>query len=196
MALSPELRQRIYEEEKIRLEAQTRIREEIRLREQRTSLAFRVVMVIVFFAVGYFVSDYYLKRSQTVPELGVPAQTTATAVSDEVLAEVTEALKPQVEGIVCVVSIDRPRLQVKATLELARDVPKETAKRLATTGAKTVGATLRKNKLAIPAQVEAFSPKRWYGTALYDSDTVKISWDNCPGRCEEEATQNLKRCRP
>ena len=195
MSLSPEFRLRLYEEERIRAEAQTRFREEIRLREQRAALAIRVVMVIVFFSVGYYVSNHYLKQSQSVPQIGLPIQTAPLVVGDQVLDDITAALKPDVEGDICVVALDRPRLQVKVTMDLARDVPKETARRLALAGAKTAGSTLRKNGLAIPAQVEAFSDKRWYGTAVYDSETLKISWDNCPGRCEEEAARPPKKCR-
>lgn len=195
MTLSPEFRQRLYEEERIRAEAQSRFREEIRLREQRVALVIRVVMVIVFFSGGYYVSDHYLKQSQAVPQIGLPIQSQTLQITDQVLDDITAGLKPDVEGDVCVVALDRPRLQVKAIMDLTRDVPKETAKRLAMAGAKTAGSTLRKNGLAIPAQVEVFSAKRWYGTSVYDSDTLKISWDNCPGRCEEEAARPPKKCR-
>lgn len=195
MSLSPEFRQRLYEEERIRVEAQTRFREEIRLREQRAALLIRVVMVIVFFAVGYYVSDHYLRQSQAVPQIGLPIQTQTLRVTDQVLDDITLALKSGVEGDVCVVALDRPRLQVKVTMDLTRDVSNEAAKRLATAGARVTGAALRKNGLAIPAQVEVFSPKRWFGTAVYDSDTLKISWDNCPGRCEEEAARPPQKCR-
>lgn len=195
MTLSPEFRQRLYEEERIRAEAQTRFREEIRLREQRVALVIRVVMVIVFFSVGYYVSDHYLRQSQAVPQVGLPIQSQTLQVTDRVLDEITAAVKPEVEGDVCVVALDRPRLQVKVTMDLARDLPKESARRLATAGATKAGAILRKNGLAIPAQVEAFSPRRWFGTAVYDSDTLKISWDNCPGHCEEEAARPPRKCR-
>jgi hypothetical protein len=195
VTLSPEFRQRLYEEERIRAEAQTRIREEIRLREQRTALIIRVVMVIVFFSVGYYISDHYLRQSQAVPQVGLPIQSQTLQVGDQVLDEIAAALKPDVEGDVCVVALDRPRLQVRVTMDLSREVPRETARRLATAGATRAGATLRKNGLAIPAQVEVFSPKRWVGTAVYDSDTLKISWDNCPGRCEEEAARPARKCR-
>ena len=195
MSLSPEFRQRLYEEERIRAEAQTRFREEIRLREQRTALGIRVVMVIVFFMVGYYVSDHFLRQSPPVQQIGLPIQTAPLVVNDKVLDDITAALKREVEGDVCVVALDRPRLQVKVTMDLSRDVPAETARRLAVASAKTAGSMLRRNGLAIPAQVEAFSAKRWYGTAVYDSETLRISWDNCPGRCEEEAARPPQKCR-
>jgi hypothetical protein len=185
----------LYEEERIRAEAQTRFREEIRLRERRAALGFRVVMVIVFFSVGYYVSDHFLRKTPTVQQIGLPIQTAPLVVRDKVLDDITAALKPEVDGGVCVVALDRPRLQVKVTMDLSRDVPPEAAQQLAMAGAKTAGSTLRKNGLAIPAQVEAFSPKRWYGTAVYDSETLDVSWDNCPGRCEEEAARPPQKCR-
>lgn len=195
MSLSPEFRQQLYEEERIRAEAQTRFREEIRLRERRAALGIRVVMVIVFFSVGYYVSDHFLRKTPTVQQIGLPIQTAPLVIRDKVLDDITAALKPEVEGGVCVVALDRPRLQVKVTMDLSRDIAPEAAQQLAMAGAKTAGSMLRKNGLAIPAQVEAFSPKRWYGTAVYDSETLNVSWDNCPGHCEEEAARPPQKCR-
>lgn len=198
MSLSPEFRRRIQEEERIRIEAQERFREEIRLRQQNTALALRVLLVLAFFGVGFLASQYFLKQSQAIPEVGAQSQAAVPHVSPVVLDEITQSLKSQADADVCVRAIDatgRTHPQIKATIELARDTSRETARRIATAKAKAVGATLRKHGLAIPAYVEVFSPKRWYGVALYDSDTLVIKWDACPGRCEEEGTRYVKRCR-
>lgn len=195
VSLSPEIRRRIYEEEQVRVEAQERIREEIRLRHQNTAFALRMLLVLVFFALGFFVSEHYLKQSQAVPEISAPPREASPHVSQAVLDEIAQSLKPQVEADVCVRATGRTRPQVKATIELARDTWSNTARRLAMAKAKVVGATLRKRGLAIPAYVEIFSPKRWYGLAVYDSDTLQITWDACPGRCEEEGTRHVRRCR-
>jgi hypothetical protein len=61
--------------------------------------------------------------------------------------------------------------------------------------ARAVGATLRQHGLALPAYVEIVSPRRWYGMAVYDRDTLRITWDPCPGKCEQEGTTSVKRCR-
>ncbi len=195
MSLSPEFRRRIYEEERIRAEAQERIKEEIRLRQQGTALALRVLLVLLFFAVGFFVSEYYLKQLQAIPEISAQSQSTVPQVSRAVLDEITASLKPAADADVCVRTTAGARSQVKATIELSRDTSRDTARRMAMTKARAVGATLRRHGFAIPAYVEVFSPKRWYGVALYDSDSLRIAWDACPGRCEEEGTRYVKRCR-
>ncbi len=195
MSLSPEIRQRIVEEERFRIETQAKIREEIRLRQQRTSLILRLFLMLVFFAIGILASEYFLQQSQAVPEAGVPVQSAVLQVNQTVLDEITLSLKPLTEGEVCVRTVDRPRPQIKATIELARDTTADAARRLAMVKAKIVGATLRKHGFAIPAYVEVFSPQRWYGLALYDSDTLQIKWDACPGQCEKEGTQYVRRCR-
>ncbi len=195
MSLSSEIRQRIYEEERFRLETQARIREEIRLRQQRTSLILRLFLMLVFFAVGILASEYFLQQSQAVPEAAVPVQSAALQVNQAVLDEIALSLKPQIEGEVCARTVDRPRTQIKATIELARDSTPEAVKRMAMAKVKIVGTTLRKHGFAIPAYVEVFSPQRWYGLALYDSDTLQIKWDACPGQCDKEGTQYVKRCR-
>ena len=195
MSLSPEIRRRIYDEEQVRIEAQERFKEEIRLRQQTAALTLRVLLVLVFFGVGVLASELYLRQSQAVPEINTPLQATTPQVSQVVLNEIAQTLESEAEAAVCVRSIDKPRAQIKATIELTRDTSREAAKKLAMAKAKTVGATLRKHGFAIPAYVEVFSPKRWYGLALYDSDTLQIKWDACPGNCEEEGTLNVKRCR-
>ncbi len=195
MSLSSEIRQRIVEEERFRIETQTRIREEIRLRQQRTSLILRLLLMLVFFAIGILASEYFLQQSQAVPEAAVPVQSAALQVNQAVLDEIALSLRPQVEGEVCARMVDRPRTQIKATIELTRDATPDAAKRLATVKARIIGATLRKHGYALPAYVEVFSPQRWYGLALYDSDTLQIKWDACPGQCDKEGTQYVKHCR-
>ncbi len=195
MSLSSEIRQRIYEEERFRIETQARIREEIRLRQQRTSLIVRLFLMLVFFAVGILASEYFLQQSQAVPEAAVPIQSTTQQVGQAVLDEIALSLRPQIEGVVCVRTVDRPRTQIKATIELTRDATTDAARRMAMVKAKIAGATLRKHGFAVPAYVEVFSPARWYGLALYDSDTLQIKWDACPGQCEKEGTQYMRRCR-
>ncbi len=194
MSLSPELRQRIFEEERFRIETQVRIREEIRLRQQRTAFILKMLLVLGFFAIGYLASEYLLTQHQAAPEVLAPPQPAVPQLGQVILDEIAQSLKPHVEGDVCTRATERPHPQVKATIELARDTSVEAAKRLALAKAKSVGATLRKHGFAIPAYVEVFSPKRWYGLALYDSDTLQIRWDACPGRCEQEGTRYVKRC--
>jgi hypothetical protein len=55
---------------------------------------------------------------------------------------------------------------------------------------------MRQHGFALPAYVEIISPGQWYGVAFYDRDTLSISWDACPGNCEKEGTQYVRRCRP
>ncbi len=194
MSLSPELRRRIREEERLRIEVQTKIREEIRLRQQRTAFVLRMLLVLVFFAIGYLASEYYLVPHQAIPMISAPSQAITPQVSQAVLDEIVQSLRPQAEADVCARTVDRPRPQIKATIELARDTVKDTARAIVVAKAKIVGAILRKRGFAIPAYVEVFSPKRWYGLALYSSDSLQIKWDACPGKCEQEGTLHVKRC--
>jgi hypothetical protein len=194
VSLSPELRQRILEEERFRIETQVRIREEIRLRQQRTAFIFKMLFILMFFAAGYLVSEYYLTQHQAAPEVLTPPRAAVPHVGQVVLDEIARSLKPEVGADTCAKAIDRPHAQVKATIELTHDTTTDAARRLATSKVKSVGAILRKHGFAIPAYVEVISPKRWYGVAFYDSDTLQIRWDACPGRCEEEGTRYTRRC--
>jgi hypothetical protein len=90
--------------------------------------------------------------------------------------------------------VGRSQPQIKATIELERDISRKTARALAMDKARDVGAAMRGHGLALPAYVEIFSPGRWYGIAVYDRDTLRISWDPCPGRCELEGTAYVRRC--
>ncbi|MDR7482930.1 MAG: hypothetical protein QN183_14685 [Armatimonadota bacterium] len=196
MSLSPELRQRIYAEERFRLEARARIQEEIRLRQQRVALAVRALLVLAFFAAGYAVSDYVLSRPQPVPEVAAPADATRPTVGPAVLDPIRQVLAPEQPARVCVRTVGADRPQVRATIELAADTTAARARRLAMAKAHEVGATLRRHGLALPAYVEVVSPARWYGVAVYDRDTLKITWDPCPGRCDVEGTRHVRRCSP
>jgi hypothetical protein len=194
MSLSPELRQRIYDEERFRLEARARVQEEIRLRQQRISLATRLVLLAVVFAASYLASDYYVKRLHAVPEPTVPAQAATPEVGAAALDEVRTILRPDAEAVVCVATAGRGQPQIRGTIELAHNPSRAAARRLAMAKATEVGAALRRHGLALPAYVEVISPGRWWGVALYDRDTLKVTWDPCPGRCELEGTRHVKRC--
>jgi len=194
VSLSPEFRQRIYEEERIRLEAQERFRVETRLRQQGTTLTLRVLLMVTFFAVGFTVSEFYLKQSQAIPEAGPSLRAAGPVVSQLVLDEISRVLKSVPEAEVCVVAVGGPKSQIKATIALARDTTREAARRLGIAQAKIVGATLKRYALTVPAYVEVFTPNRWHGMALYEGDLSKIAWDACPGRCEQEGTLHVKRC--
>jgi hypothetical protein len=195
VSLSPEFRQRIYEEERIRLEAQARFQEEMRLRKQNTTLALRLFLMVVFFAVGFVVSEYYLKQSQAIPE-SETARPAGMVISQLVLDEIARVLRAQPEeAAVCVRAVSGSRSQIRATVELARDVSRDSARRLGTAHARLVADTLKRYGLPVPAYVEVFSPKRWHGIALVEeADASKITWDACPGRCEEEGTLHVRRC--
>jgi hypothetical protein len=171
VSLSPELRQRIYEEERVRLEAQARLREELRLRQQGVALA------------------------QPGPPVVAPAHPAHPIVGPAVLEAVRRAVTPQQPATVCVRMVGATQPQVRATIELAVDTTSARARRLAVTKAGEAGATLRRHGLALPAYVEVVSPARWYGVAAYDRDTLKVTWDPCPGRCEVEGTRHVQRCR-
>lgn len=196
MSLSPEFRQRIYEEERIRLEAQARFQEEIRLRRQNTTLALRLVLMVAFFAVGFVVSEYYLKQSQAIPE-SEPTRPAGLVISQLVLDEIGRVLRAQPEeAAVCVRSVSGPRAQIRATVELTRNVSRESARRLGTAHARLVADTLERYALPVPAYVEIFAPARWHGMAVVEGTPAKITWDACPGRCEEEGTLHVRRCTP
>lgn len=194
MALSPETRRRIFEEERFRVEVRERARDELRLRRQGASLLSRILLMAGLFALSYLASNLFLARVRAVPEPIAPVQPTVPAMTPSVLDAIERALKPDVGAEVCARMVGRKDIQVKATIELARDTPRDTARRLAMARAKAVGATLRQHGLALPAYVEVFSPQRWYGVAVYDRDTLRISWDPCPGRCEQEGTRYVRRC--
>ncbi|MDQ7859409.1 MAG: hypothetical protein QN174_05750 [Armatimonadota bacterium] len=194
MSLSPELRQRIYEEERFRLEARARTYEEIRLRRQRSSLATRLLLMVMVFAASYLASDYYVKRLHAVPEFTGPAQAAGPEVSPAALEEVRETLALPGAAVVCATIAGRGQPQVRGTIELARDPSLVAARRLAMRKAEEVGATLRRHGLALPAYVEIISPARWWGVAVYDRDTLEVAWEPCPGRCELEGTKHVKRC--
>lgn len=194
VSLSPELRQRIYEEERLRLEARARVHEELRLRQQGVALGLRALLVLAFFAAGYAASDYVLSRPQPVPEVATSADNTRPAVGPAVLDAIRRVLAPEQPAEVCVRTVGTDQPQVRATIELAADTAAARARRLAMTKADEVGATLRRHGLALPAYVEIVSPDRWYGVAVYDRDTLRITWDPCPGRCEVEGTRHVRRC--
>ncbi|MDR7545561.1 MAG: hypothetical protein QN120_15060, partial [Armatimonadota bacterium] len=111
-----------------------------------------------------------------------------------VLDDVARVLRGAVPGTACVRAVGRGQAQIRATVELERDVSLSGARRLALAKAAEVGATLRRHGLALPAYVEVFSPARWYGMGVYDRDTLGVSWDPCPGRCEQEGTRHVRRC--
>jgi hypothetical protein len=192
--LSPELRRRIYEEERIRLEAQTRMSEEIRLRQQTAGFVVRMVLLIVLFAGSYAASSHFLVRPQTIPEVSPTPPSGGIVVGRPVLYDIAAAIKPPSEANICTTVIERPRLQVRATVELARDASPEAVRRSALASARTTGQILRDSHLAVPAYVEVFSPSRWYGTAFYDSDTLKVTWEPCPANCTWQGTTYMPRC--
>jgi hypothetical protein len=194
VSLSPELRRRIFEEERFRAEARERAREEIRLRGQNVALALRITAMVVLFAAGYVVSNTYLIRGQTVPEAGALPAESSRLVTAEVLIEIERTLPPKSPAVVCVRAVGRGQPQIRATIELARDTTRDAARRLAVAKAREVGAALRGHGLALPAYVEVVSPGRWYGMAVYDRDTLRVTWDACPGRCEQEGSASVRRC--
>jgi hypothetical protein len=194
MSLSPELRQRIFEEERFRLEARERAREQIRLQQRNASLAVTVVLIVGLFLLGYGVSSTLLARWQAIPPSPPPALQPTGLVTQVVLDDVARVLQERVPGAACVRTVGRGQPQIKATVELAEDVAPSVARRLALAKATEVGAALRRQGLALPAYVEIFSPARWYGMGVYDRDTLKVSWDPCPGRCEQEGTRHVRRC--
>ncbi len=194
MGISPELRQRIYEEERVRLEAQARIREELRLRQQGVALALRVLLALAFFATGYAISDFVLSRPQPVPDVVARAAPTSPMVGPAVLDAIRQVLGSSEPAAVCVRVVGTTHPQIRATIELAAATTAQRARRLALTKADAVGATLRRHGLALPAYVEVVAPERWYGLATYDRDTLKVTWEPCPGRCELEGTRHVRRC--
>jgi hypothetical protein len=117
-------------------------------------------------------------------------------VGQEALDDATRALQPDLEAIVCARVLTGSHPQIKATIELARDVPQETARQIAIDKATALGAALRRHGFALPAYVEIISPGQWHGVAFYDRDSLGITWDACPGNCEKEGTRNVRRCRP
>lgn len=196
MTLSPEIRKRIYEEERFRAEARTRAQEEIRLRQQSASFFIRALLMVGLFALSYFASNMFLARVRAVPEVNAPVQPALPELNQSVLDDVARVLTPEVDATVCVRTVGRKETQVKATIELTRPTARDAARRLAMTKARAVGAALRRRGLAVPAYVEIFSPERWYGVALYDRDSLRVTWDPCPGQCEQEGTYHVRHCQP
>jgi hypothetical protein len=195
MSLSPEIRQRIVEEERFRTQVRERAREEIRLRQQNVEFVIRILLLAGLFIVSVLFSRLFLVRGEPLTAVETPTPAVPSPVSQTVLDEIARELPPRVAADVCVTAVGRGQPQIKATIELERDTLRDTARRLAMEKAKVVGATLRQHGLALPAYVEVVSPKRWYGMAVYDRDTLRITWDPCPGQCEREGTANVKRCR-
>lgn len=193
MTLPPEIRKRILEEEQIRVDAHERFNEEIRLRERSAELFTRVILLLLLFATGLTASEFY-RRSQ-VQDITVPSQA-APRVSQAILDEITEALKPPVGAEACVRATGGTRPQIKATIEMVRDTSLEIARRSALANARAMGTILQRHGLLVSAYVEVFSPKRWYGLALYDSDKLRVTWDVCPGRCNEQGTLRVRHCEP
>jgi hypothetical protein len=194
VSVPPEIRQRILEEEKIRVEAQERFKEEIRLRQHTAALFTRVFLLVLCFATGLLASEYY-RRSQSDLDITAPVVRKPTPqMNPEVLNEITRALKPPARADVCVRTTSTLRPQVKATIELVRETSAATARRIALANARAMGAVLQKHGLVVSAYVEIFSPRRWHGLALYDSDNLRVTWDACPGRCREQGTLQLKHC--
>jgi hypothetical protein len=105
-------------------------------------------------------------------------------VHEAALGEILEVLRQDQDAAACVKVTGRDRQQVRATIEIARELPRAQARRIAMDNARAVGATLRRHGFAIPAYVEIFSPERWHGIASYDSDTLQITWETCPTGCE------------
>jgi hypothetical protein len=195
MSLSPEVRQRIVEEERFRTQVRERAREEMRLRQQNVELVIRVVLLAGLFVVSFLFSKLFLVRGEPLTAVEAPTPPTASPVTQTVLDDITKILTPQAAADVCVAAVGRGQPQIRATIELREDTWRDAARRIATDKAKAVGATLRQHGLALPAYVEVVSPRRWYGMAVYDRDTLRITWDPCPGNCEREGTRNVKRCR-
>lgn len=193
MSLPPEIRKRILEEEQIRVEAHERFKEEIRLREHSVSMATRVLLLLLLFATGLMASEYY-RRSQ-IQDVTAPTPPVAR-VSQAILDEISAALEPPAGAEACVRAISGSRPQIKATIELVREASLETARRMALANARAVGAIVQRHGLLVSAYVEVFSPKRWYGLALYDSGNLRVTWDVCPGRCTEQGTRHVRHCQP
>jgi hypothetical protein len=196
VGLPPEIRQRVLQEERVRAEARERFEEEIRLRKRDAAFIVKLLSLIAVFAVSYFVSNLYLNRSPATPAVAPIAPVAGPRVNDSLLGEIVQVLKPDQEAAVCAKVMGRDRQQVRATIELAQDLPRSQARRIAMDKVKVVGATLRRNGLALPAFVEIFSPERWYGIAGYDSDNLEITWENCPADCEAAGTKQTKPCQP
>jgi hypothetical protein len=193
MTLPPEIRNRILEEERIRVDANERFKEEIRLRERSAGLFTRVILLLLLFATGLTASEFY-RRSQ-VQDFTVPSQA-APRVNQAILDEIAQALKPPAGAEACVRATSGMRPQIKATIEMVRETTLEAARRSALANARAMGTILQRHGLLVSAYVEVFSPKRWYGLALYDSETLRVSWDVCPGRCNEQGTLRVRHCEP
>lgn len=194
MSLSPEIRQRIAEEERFRTQVRERARDEIRLRQQNVELVIRILLLAGLFIISLLFSKLFLVRGESLTAVETPTPPTPSLVGQVVLDEIAATLSPSVAADVCVTTVGRGQPQIKATIELQQDTRRDTARRIAMDKARAVGATLRQHGLALPAYVEVVSPKRWYGMAVYDRDTLRISWDPCPGNCEQEGTHTVKRC--
>ncbi|MDR7418171.1 MAG: hypothetical protein QN178_04585 [Armatimonadota bacterium] len=194
MTLSPEVRQRIAEEERFRTQIRERAREEIRLRQQNVELGLRIVLLAGLFVVSFLFSKLFLVRGESLTAVETPTPPPPSLVSETVLADIARTLPPRVPAEVCVAAVGRGQPQIRATIELRQDTWREVARRIAIDKARAVGATLRQHGLALPAYVEVVSPKRWYGIAVYDRDTLRITWDPCPGNCEREGTTYVNRC--
>lgn len=194
MALSPEVRRRILDEERVRSEARERFEEEIHLRKRDAAFVVRVLSLLAVFAMSYFVSGLYLNRAPATPAVAPIGPTAGPRVHEAALDEILQTLKPDQEAAVCVKVTGRDRPQIKATIDLAHDLPRQQTRRIAVDKAKAVGATLRRHGFAIPAYVEVFSPERWHGIASYDSDSLQINWETCPTGCEQAAATNTRPC--
>lgn len=194
MALSPELRQRILEEEQLRMEARARLYAEQRLRRHHSALLTRLVLMAALFAASYTVSQTYLVKARQAVEPLAPVGEPTLEVPQPVLDDVTGVLVARVDGVACAATAGRGQPQIRGTIELARDVSRDVARRLAMARARAVGATLRRHGLALPAYVEVVTPSRWHGVAVYDRDTLRVTWDPCPGRCEQEGSRYVRRC--
>jgi hypothetical protein len=195
MSLSPEVRQRIAAEERFRTQVRERAREEIRLRQQNVELVIRVLLLAGLFIVSFLFSKLFLVRGEPLTAVETPTSPTASLVSQRVLDAIAKTLPLPAAAEVCVTAVGRGQPQIRATIELREDAWRDTARRIAIGKARAVGAALRQHGLALPAYVEVVSPKRWYGMAVYDRDTLRITWDPCPGNCEQEGTRSVKRCR-
>jgi hypothetical protein len=194
VGLTPEIRQRILQEERVRAEARERFEEEIRLRKRDVAFVVKLLSLLAVFAVSYFVSNLYLNRSPATPAVAPIAPNVGPRVHDAALGEILQVLRPEQEATICARVAGRDRQQVRATIELARDPSRSQARRIAMDKAKAVGASLRRHGFAIPAYVEVFSPGRWHGIAGYDSNSLEISWETCPADCEQAGTRNTRPC--
>jgi hypothetical protein len=194
VGLPPEVRQRILQEERVRAEARERFEEEIRLRKRDAAFVVRLLSLLAVFAVSYFISNLYLNRSPATPAVAPIAPIVGPRVNEAALSEILQVLKPDQEAVVCAKAAGRDRHQIRATIEMARDLSRSQARRIAMDKAKVVGATLRRHGFAVPAYVEIFAPERWHGIAGYDSDSLQISWETCPADCEQAGTRNNKPC--